>query len=202
MKKGVKIGIVTGMIIAVGIIAYNLVPSYSVKDAHNQEMKEFRSMMRRSGSRSTQSSNDNNLYYYNTKSNEEPDVNMQQNEGLFNNIKNEIDNIINSGMPSDTHGIQSNTGQALYYAQQRKWWHMIKDYNADKQKTLDECILGSYTFNDIIANTDEIGGLPCIIFEKDNMRAYMFFDPKYKKDIEDMNINACVPKTITGCAWH
>lgn len=198
MKKVLKIGTISGIIIVAGVIAYNLIPSYFVKDAHNQEMKEFRSMMRRSGSRSTQSNNDNVSYYYNAKSNEEPDVNIQQNEGMFNNIKNEIDNIINSATSAGTSGIQTNPQQALYYAQQRQWWHMIKDYNVDKQKTLDECILGSYTFNDIIADKDEIGGFPCIIFKKDNMKAYMFFDTKYKKDIEDMDINARVPKTITG----
>ena len=43
IKKELIIGI-SGIVISAGIGVYNLSPSYSVKDAHNQEMKEFRNI--------------------------------------------------------------------------------------------------------------------------------------------------------------
>lgn len=193
MKKGLIIGI-SGIAIAVGIGVYNLSPSYSVKDAHNQEMKEFRSMMRRGGSSHNFQNNDDTAYYYTSK-------NIQDfNNDIYipDNIKNDFDNIAVSLNPPDMTAGFSNDALNIQISEQRKWWYMIKDYNADKEKALKEYIHNIYTFNDIISETGVSGDLPYIMFTNGKMKAYMFFDTKYKDEVKNIDTHLSVPKTVTG----
>lgn len=193
MKKGLIIGI-SGIVIAAGIGVYNLSPSYSVKDAHNQEMKEFRSMMRRGGSSRNFQSTDDTSYYYTSKNTQDFNNDIY----IPNNIKNDFDNIAVSVNPPDMNADFSNNALNIQASEQRKWWYMIKDYNTDKEKALREYIHNRYTFNDIISETGSKGSLPYAVFVNGKMKAYMFFDEKYKDEFKSIDTHLSVPKTITG----
>lgn len=201
MKKGAKIGIIISLsVIALGMIAFRFMPSYSVKDAHNQEMKAMRSAMRRrSGSGNSQASN-NSSYYYIPKNNNEADMPpgaySAESDGAIGKLKDSIDAIKDSMMSVGNDAL-GEMGTQVQVSEKRDWQNMIREYRANPEKAQKEFLGNIYTFCDVISQTG-IARSPYVMFEKDGMSAYMFFDSSYKEEIENMDLHAIMHKTITG----
>lgn len=202
MKKGAKIGIIISLsVIALGVIAFRFMPSYSVKDAHNQEMKAMRSAMRRrSSSGNSQASNDSS-YYYTPKNNNEADMSpgtyAAEPDGAIGKLQDGIDAIKDS-MTAVGNDALREMGTQVQVSESRDWQNMIREYRANPEKAQKEFLGNIYTFCDVISQTGIALGSPYIMFEKDGMSAYMFFTSSYKEEIENMDLHAIMRKTITG----
>ena len=202
MKKGAKIGIIISLsVIALGVITFRFMPSYSVKDAHNQEMRAMRSAMRRrSVSGNSQTSNDSS-YYYIPKNNNEADMSpgayAAESDGAIEKLKDGIDALKDS-MISVGNDALGEMGTQVQVSENRDWQNMIREYRANPEKMQKEFLGNIYTFCDVISQTGITLGSPYIMFEKDGMSAYMFFDSSYKEEIENMDLHAIMRKTITG----
>ena len=202
MKKGAKIGIIISLsVIALGVITFRFMPSYSVKDAHNQEMRAMRSAMRRrSVSGNSQISNDSS-YYYTPKNNNEADMSpgayAAESDGAIGKLKDGIDALKDS-MTSVGNDALGEMGTQVQVSENRDWQNMIREYRANPEKMQKEYYWSIYTFSDIITQRGMSIDVPYVMFEKDGMKAKMFFEPSQTKEIEGLDINAAIHKTITG----
>lgn len=83
---------------------------------------------------------------------------------------------------------------------QLKWWRLIEEYNIGPQRISQEYFGRSITVRDAVYDFEitENGGtiIPFVVFERNGMRAYMYFDYSYEDKIK--KLTKAFPATITG----